>query len=541
MMNINRIFEFLYCYYRKDLIYCIIVAIIGGVAEFINLVILRHVLSSLSEIEHNDAILLKNNSVHEQVLIVVFSTVFVLLFRLLVLHRLTYGANRLGSKISVSALSSSIQNKNLGADLKSNSVSAATSKSLNLVNMVIYPIFLTIATSASGILIIAALAYVDLKLTAYVMAFGGIIISLFVASKKVTSSRVDLNKLQDSHSQKLLNIIKCKIEILTYGVWSRVDEVYKAEDVHLRSEFAKVHFQMQVPRLLVDAVLIIAAATIYWFYQLGLIGLEIVSLLIVFGLGFMRLIPQCLQLVQAITTISAYGTTFDSFLTVRTADDVIDAPSIPQSDTSTQIKISIPTGYRVVGGTDENTVVNSEEGGSIRLQQGNKVLLRGGSGIGKTSLMNSLVRLKSNNAIGFDTVRAHDLSVAYCPQFPGVITGTVADNIRFFRDNLSRLEIANLINLLGLSHISFIQDEDSISGGELARISLGRALISKPDVLLLDETFAPLSDSATRELLTTINGQRKLTVMAILHAENFDEYFDEVLILGRENNINNAV
>ena len=155
MMNINRIFGFLYCYYQKDLIICIIVAIIGGVAEFINLVILQHVLSSLSEIEHN-IVLSENSSVHGLFLTAVISTVSVLLFRLLVLHRLTYGANRLGSKISVSALSSSIQNRNLGADLKSSSVAAATSKALNLVNMVIYPIFLTIATSASGVLIIAA-------------------------------------------------------------------------------------------------------------------------------------------------------------------------------------------------------------------------------------------------------------------------------------------------------------------------------------------------------------------------------------------------
>lgn len=534
-MNVFRIFEFLYRYYRKDLIFCIVVAIIGGIAEFINLVILRHVLSSLSEIELDDIIISENNSVHALFFIVVISTVVVLLFRLLVLQRLTYGANRLGSKISVSSLSNSIRNKNLGEDLKSSSVSAATSKSLNLVNMVIYPIFLTIATSASGILIIAALAYVDFKLTVYVAAFGLIIFSLFIAVKKISSSRVDLNSLQDKHSQKLLNIIKCKIEILTYGVWNRVYEVYKAEDIQLRSEFAKVHFQMQVPRLLVDAALIIAAASIYWFYQLGIIGLEIVSLLIVFGLGFMRLIPQCLQLVQAITTISAYGTTFDSFLTKKKADHVIGSPSIPQADTSTQIKIIIPAGYRVAGGNEGTTVENSEAGGAIRLQSGSKVLLRGESGIGKTSLMNSLVRLKSNNAIGFETVRAHDLSVSYCPQFPGVITGTVDENIRFFRDCLSSLEITNLINRLGLSHISFIQDEDSVSGGELARISLGRALISKPDVLLLDETFAPLSDSDTRDLLTEIKGQKKLTVMAILHAENFDEYFDEILVLGRDN------
>ena len=83
MMNVNRIFGFLYCYYRKDLIICIIVAIIGGVAEFINLVILQHVLSSLSEIEHN-IVLSENNSVHELFLTVVISTVSVLLFRLLI-------------------------------------------------------------------------------------------------------------------------------------------------------------------------------------------------------------------------------------------------------------------------------------------------------------------------------------------------------------------------------------------------------------------------------------------------------------------------
>jgi molybdate transport system ATP-binding protein len=115
---------------------------------------------------------------------------------------------------------------------------------------------------------------------------------------------------------------------------------------------------------------------------------------------------------------------------------------------------------------------------------------------------------------------------------------SVADNLRFgwcrAPEPVSESEIAHVIDLLGLSHL-LTRFPKALSGGEKGRVALGRALLSSPDILLLDEPLAALDAARRSEILPYLERLRdeaKLPMIYVSH--NVDEVArlaDEIAVL----------
>lgn len=73
-----------------------------------------------------------------------------------------------------------------------------------------------------------------------------------------------------------------------------------------------------------------------------------------------------------------------------------------------------------------------------------------------------------------------------------------------------------------------------LSGGEQQRISIARALVKEPEIILADEPTANLDSVAGRkimELLKKLNKKNKITVFVINHEKSFEKYFDRIIRL----------
>jgi ATP-binding cassette subfamily C protein CydD len=136
-------------------------------------------------------------------------------------------------------------------------------------------------------------------------------------------------------------------------------------------------------------------------------------------------------------------------------------------------------------------------------------VLTGVSGAGKTTLLNTLLgflqpvagRLEAYDTSGrpmaLDGVR-----MAWVPQHPLMIFGTVADNLRLGAPGVDMQQLrraADLADALGFiealpdgfeTHIG--ERGSRLSGGQVRRLALARALLQNPDVLVLDEPTAGL-------------------------------------------------
>jgi len=209
-----------------------------------------------------------------------------------------------------------------------------------------------------------------------------------------------------------------------------------------------------------------------------------------------------------------------------------------------------------VGGKEIN-VVNNVSG---RLQAATMTALMGGSGAGKTSLLNALcgrayygtttgtVRINGQVAV----IEDHTDAIGFVPQSDDSVRAdlTVKENLvysgRFSMPKgtpLSEIEehADEVLASLGLSRVanSLVGDENrqSVSGGEKKRVNIGVELMSKPSILFLDEPTSGLDSSSALLVMNSLKNLVKLsqmTICAAIHQPRMQifESFDSLLLLG---------
>lgn len=175
----------------------------------------------------------------------------------------------------------------------------------------------------------------------------------------------------------------------------------------------------------------------------------------------------------------------------------------------------------------------------------------GPSGAGKSTLAQLVLGLRRPSA-GRISVNGADLRevdrawwterVAFVSQDPLLFTGTVAENIRFFRDELDDAALrraAKQANVLrdierlpdGLAtHLG--ERGSQLSGGQRQRLSIARALVGRPEMLVLDEPTSALdgqSEALIRETLARLHGQ--VTVVIIAHRMSTLDLCDRIAVV----------
>jgi iron complex transport system ATP-binding protein len=174
----------------------------------------------------------------------------------------------------------------------------------------------------------------------------------------------------------------------------------------------------------------------------------------------------------------------------------------------------------------------------LRVESGEWVALVGPNGAGKTSLLHAVAALlPSTGRVSVGGADPRRLSrrglarvVALMPQHPVVPPGmAVRELVELGRTpHLSRFAtvsprdrgaVEEAIGRLGLDHLAR-RSAETLSGGELQRVMLARALCQEPQVLLLDEPTSALDIGHQQSVLDLVDGlrvERGLTVLAAMH------------------------
>jgi ABC-type bacteriocin/lantibiotic exporter with double-glycine peptidase domain len=188
---------------------------------------------------------------------------------------------------------------------------------------------------------------------------------------------------------------------------------------------------------------------------------------------------------------------------------------------------------------------------NLKVEPGQLVALIGPSGSGKSTLADLIIGIEvpTTGDITFYNdlnkgISPVDFRIGYVAQNPGVISGTIRDNIALGLNptevDLNQLEMAinasNLRDLISELPNGYETDlgkqTDSVSGGQLQRIGLARALYIKPNLLILDEATSALdaeTEAAVTETLSQLRG--KATVVVIAHRLTTVQNADVVYVM----------
>lgn len=173
----------------------------------------------------------------------------------------------------------------------------------------------------------------------------------------------------------------------------------------------------------------------------------------------------------------------------------------------------------------------------FEVERGGVLTLVGPSGSGKSTLLRCLNRLSepSSGTIrlgGEDICRLDPRQLrrraAMVMQTPVLFEGTVRDNLRLrpadMACDLGEPRLAAALDEVGLATTLLDRDAAELSGGEKQRVTIARALLGDPEVLLLDEPTSALDPpNAARvvEVITNLRAHRGLTVVAVTHQPEF--------------------
>ena len=167
---------------------------------------------------------------------------------------------------------------------------------------------------------------------------------------------------------------------------------------------------------------------------------------------------------------------------------------------------------------------------------GSHVALVGESGAGKSTLLRAMAALDATTSgtitvgsvpltdLDEDEMRRH---VAYVVSEPGLTRGFALDVVNLGRSGPTNPH--DLLAALGLASEPTTRF-DELSRGERSRVALARALVTRPNIYLLDEPSAGLGLEETRRLLDLLDRQNA-TIVVATHDETIMAWSDEVVEL----------
>ena len=172
---------------------------------------------------------------------------------------------------------------------------------------------------------------------------------------------------------------------------------------------------------------------------------------------------------------------------------------------------------------------------SFKIKKGQTVGIIGGTGSGKTTLINLIPRLYDVtlgqifiNGINVKNYRKSELErkIGLVPQKAVLFSGTIAENIRWGRENADIKDIkkaaeigmaSEFINKLPKKYDTHIsQGGANFSGGQKQRLTIARALVKDPDILIMDDSLSALdyaTDAKLRKTLKDNNSNRMAIIM----------------------------
>ena len=190
---------------------------------------------------------------------------------------------------------------------------------------------------------------------------------------------------------------------------------------------------------------------------------------------------------------------------------------------------------------------------SFEAQAGETIAFVGPSGSGKTTLVKMLVGLykPAEGAIYYNEKNANEIDLTELRQQLGFVTqdaqlfsGTIKDNLLFVKPNATDDEINDVLQKSACQNL-LVRAENGlnttigeggikVSGGEKQRLSIARALLRKPRLLLFDEATSAL-DSITEEEITktirSISSQKNQITVLIAHRLSTIMHADKIFVL----------
>lgn len=193
------------------------------------------------------------------------------------------------------------------------------------------------------------------------------------------------------------------------------------------------------------------------------------------------------------------------------------------------------------------------EGIDFEARRGETVAIIGGTGSGKTTLSNLILRLYDVesgsvriNGMDVRDISQHDLRslIGYAPQKALLFSGTIRENMQYGKPGATDEEIWHALEIAqGAEFVSRLpqgldsrveQGGSNFSGGQRQRLSIARALVTKADVYVFDDSFSALDFKTDSQLRKALKPETRDSIVVLI-AQRINTVTDADTILVLDN------
>ena len=384
-----------------------------------------------------------------------------------------------------------------------------------------------------------------IALTAIVILFLNRVL-LYNYSKKIGNKEVELNQLVSSVIHDSLVSIK---NIKSFNVMSDFSKYLNGHVSYLRKIMVqwRVYTFSTMPIIETFLVLVIIAFVIYWnFYNNNVETLiPVLAVIVVVGQRLMQ------QLSRLLITINSFNRMKRSFSIInelinfdkknKITDYKVNKDTIRLDKIIKDIELSnISFNY------EKSTTANIFQNINIKIKHGKITLLKGKSGSGKSTILDLIsgllkpdkgeIKINNLNLNKYSNINEKITTVS---QKNILITDTIKENIYFFHNKIDeenfknitkKLNVENFVSNFDNKYSTIIENSgENLSGGQTQRICIARALLRKPEILILDEITSSLDEKNEKEIFRSIfEIMKDKTIIISIHKDVIDDLADEI-------------
>jgi len=425
-----------------------------------------------------------------------------------------------------------------------------------LVLNVFKPGFDAIAYGVVAIAIVGLLLFLDPMMATVVGTTLGVFYALTYYAVKGLLGRIGEDRLAANHErfkaagEAIGGIKEIKLLGCEYAYLSR----FRPSSIRFARHQATNATMGQVPKYLVEAVGVggvLALALVLLASNEGIGG--VLPILGVYVFAGYRLLPAAQRIFSGISNIRFGASTVESaYSDLHNRNNLAEIRLPAQQQFQLQDKIELTNLTFTYANSHSPTLHNL----SLQIPVGSSIGLVGGTGAGKTTLVDLLLGLLIPSEGGLyvdgvritpDNIRSWQSTLGYVPQNIFLMDASIAENIamglpadQIDYDAVERCgRIAQLddfvMNDLPERYATSVGERGvRLSGGQKQRIGIARALYRNPSVLVFDEATSALDNATERAVMDAVrllHGQK--TVIMIAHRLSTVESCDKVVLLDR--------
>jgi ABC-type multidrug transport system fused ATPase/permease subunit len=387
-----------------------------------------------------------------------------------------------------------------------------------------------------------------------VIYFGliGLLIQHFIG-RQLEKTSYKMNDLSIASSSSLLDLSEVYRESTILGRRQFfIDKLYAARLAASRHGANQLVLN-GMPRHIVETSLIISIGVFILLQTASGDIATSAATLGVFLSGGLRLTAALLPLQSAILSIKqALPAANRAFAFLDTVEDDLSNQANPKADTNPSnfpnVAVSLDRVSFRYQGSEQVTLDNI----SIAIPAGAQAAFIGLSGAGKSTLADLVLGLLTptsgkvvlGDQDAWQLIRNQPGIFGYVPQKPGMVSGTISENIALGIDSKD-VNKELLDNAISLAHLKDLvqslpngvetnlgKRKDELSGGQLQRIGLARALYAQPKLLIMDEATSALDAESEDEINKALDEMRgQVTVILIAHRLNTVQRSDIVFLI----------